>query len=77
MYSKFNNCKTIVYSIIIPIYANNIKKNIKKNIHGPYSVMLDGTQDISGQEQEVICIRYLDDKFNANKVLIGKLNSIN
>ena len=39
--------------------------------------MCDGTQVISGQEQEVICIRYVDDKFNANEVLIGKLNSIN
>ena len=29
--------------------------------------MLDGTQDISGQEKEVICIRYVDDKFNANE----------
>ena len=59
------------------IYSNNIKKNVLKNIHGPYRVMCDGTQDISGQEQEVICIRYVDDKFNANEVLIDKLNSIN
>ena len=39
--------------------------------------MCDGTQYISGQEQEVICIRYEDDKCSANEVLIGKLNSIN
>ena len=40
---------TTIQNEIIAIYANNIKKNILKNIHGPYSVMCDGTQDSSGQ----------------------------
>ncbi|XP_072016938.1 zinc finger MYM-type protein 1-like [Amphiura filiformis] len=36
-----------------------------------YAVMVDGTQDITGAEQESICIRHVDDELNVHEDFIG------
>lgn len=36
-----------------------------------FSVMLDGTQDIAGNEQESFCIRHVDDDLNVMETFLG------
>ena len=36
-----------------------------------YSVIIDGTQDVSGTEQESICLRYVDHDLVPHGVFIG------
>ncbi|KAF0307093.1 Zinc finger MYM-type protein 1 [Amphibalanus amphitrite] len=37
----------------------------------PFSVIVDGTQDISGNEQQSICVRYVDKDFNVQEEFLG------
>ena len=37
--NRKSQISTTIQNEIIAIYANNIKKNILQNIHGPYSIM--------------------------------------
>ena len=46
-----------------------ILANIKKSIHFP--IIVDGTQDCTRQEQEFICIRYIDENLEPQKVFVG------
>ena len=36
-----------------------------------FGVIVDGTQDINGKEQESVCTRYIDDKFDIHETFIG------
>lgn len=36
-----------------------------------FAVVVDGTQDCSGEEQESICIRYVDRQLNVNETFVG------
>lgn len=36
-----------------------------------FSIIVDGTQDISGEEQESICVRYVDQDFNVHEEFLG------
>ena len=47
----------------------SIVKNIKKSSY--YSIMTDETTDIINKEQFLICIRWVDNDFNANEDFIG------
>jgi len=44
--------------------ANTVIRDIAKTIRSlpilQFSIIVDGTQDISGVEQESICLRYVD-----------------
>lgn len=40
-----------------------------------FSVIVDGTQDVSGVEQESICIRYIDTDLRAHEVFVGMYES--
>ena len=48
---------------------NVILADIKKAKY--FSIMSDGTQDMSRKEQEAICIRYVDSNLNIKEEFIG------
>jgi len=39
-----------------------------------FGIVVDGTQDCCGQEQESLCIRYVNPHMEANKVFVGLFN---
>jgi len=39
-----------------------------------FVVIVDGTQDCSGSEQESICIRHIDDQVNVHETFTGFIN---
>lgn len=48
---------------ILNVKANNIVRTTSNTIHGStlqYSLIIDGVQDVSGIEQEAICLRSVD-----------------
>ena len=53
--------------------AHNILRQITDCLHSvqSYSLMVDGTTDISNAEQAVICMRWVDDELSANEEFIG------
>ncbi|KAF0306619.1 Zinc finger MYM-type protein 1 [Amphibalanus amphitrite] len=42
----------------------------------PFSVIVDGTQDISGNEQQSICVRYVDKDFNAVDAALDRYDEV-
>lgn len=57
------------------IIANSIVRRITNTVQGlpalQYSIIIDGTQDVSGVEQEAICIRYVDHDLNPHEDFVG------
>ncbi len=55
--------------------SNTIIRNIAEEILAlpvvQYSVIIDGTQDVSGTEQESICLRYVDSDLEPREEFIG------
>ncbi|XP_035283493.1 cell cycle checkpoint control protein RAD9A isoform X2 [Anguilla anguilla] len=55
--------------------ANSIVRRIANTVQGlstlQYSIIIDGTQDVSGVEQEAICIRYVDHDLVPHEDFIG------
>ncbi len=55
--------------------ANTITRGIASEIRSPalvqFSVIVDGTQDISGIEQESVCLRYVDHDLMPHEEFIG------
>ncbi|KAK0144414.1 hypothetical protein N1851_017198 [Merluccius polli] len=60
---------------ILSTMSNNIVIGIADTIRDlpviQYAVIMDGTQDISGQEQESICLRYVDNDLKPHEEFIG------
>ncbi len=60
---------------ILNIMANTIIRGIASEIRSPalvqFSVIVDGTQDISGIEQESVCLRYVDHDLMPHEEFIG------
>lgn len=54
----------MVQNEILTLFSSMIVLKIVANIrslpHLQYSVMMNGTRDVSGKEQEAVCFRYLD-----------------
>ena len=50
---------------ILRVLRDKIKESVT------FSIMVDGTQDLTGDEQESICIRFVDEELNAYEVFIG------
>lgn len=65
----------LVQNEILKLLGNNIVRDIAKSIQAlpvlQYSIIIDGTQDISGVEQESICIRYVDHDLVPHEAFIG------
>lgn len=53
------------------IYTLTQKVRLESN---QFAVIVDGTQDCAGQEQESICIRYVDSNLNVNEAFMGFYN---
>ena len=54
---------------ILRIIAEEVKKS------GPFSIMCDGTQDITLEYQEYIVIRYIDENLKVQEICIGFYSS--
>lgn len=65
----------LVQNEIMQLLGNSIVRDIAKSIQAlpvlQYSIIIDGTQDISGVEQESICIRYVDQDLVPHEAFIG------
>ncbi|XP_041369574.1 zinc finger MYM-type protein 1-like [Gigantopelta aegis] len=59
-----------VQNELLKIMAHMVLRNICKNV-GLFAVIVDGTQDIQGVEQEAICVRYIDDAYDVHEDFIG------
>ena len=73
-----NNKKTYTSSTIqneiLELFSNSIVNEIVNEINNEsnnFGVIMDGTQDITGVEQESICIRYIDKELNPREEFIG------
>lgn len=53
--------------------ANTIIRGISAEIRSvvQFSVIVDGTQDISGDEQESVCLRYVDHDLFVYEEFVG------
>ena len=60
---------------ILQLLGNSIVRGIAQSIQAlpvmQYSIIIDGTQDICGVEQESICIRYVDHDLVPHEVFVG------
>lgn len=73
MKRKTNFLSPNIQNEIIQLFSHNIVRKLASDVRksGPFSVMVDGTQDVSGQEQESICIRYVDEHLNSHETFFG------
>lgn len=64
-----------VQNEILSLLSNSIVCEIADNIRSlpqlQFSVIMDGTQDVSGKEQEAICLRYVDHDLVVHKEFVG------
>jgi hypothetical protein len=59
---------------ILTLMNHEILRNICSSINKEskqFAVIMDGTQDITGSEQESICIRYTDKDLNVHEDFVG------
>lgn len=60
---------------MLSIMANSIVRDIASEIRAQptlqYSIIIDGTQDITGTEQESICLRYVDHNLISQEAFVG------
>ena len=72
---SFDYTSPLVQNEILKLLGNSIVRHIAKPIQAlpvlQYSIIIDGTQDISGVEQECICIRYVDHDLVPHEAFIG------
>ena len=70
---KTNWTSPIYQNEILNMFSHSIIRQLISDIveAGVFSVIMDGTQDISGEEQESVCIRYVDDNFVSHEVFVG------
>lgn len=60
---------------ILKILSTDIVREIASTVRNlptlQYSIIMDGTQDVAGVEQESFCIRYVDDDLNPHEEFVG------
>lgn len=58
---------------ILSLLSCSIVRDIKEDVNkaGYFSLIVDGTQDVSGLEQESICIRFVDNDLEPHEAFIG------
>ncbi|CAH2276926.1 Hypothetical predicted protein, partial [Pelobates cultripes] len=57
---------------ILKLLSHTVLCLIRKQIgNNAFAIIVDGTQDISGQEQESFCIRYVDEDLYPHEDFIG------
>ena len=62
-----------VQNEILRIMAHMVLRDICNDIRY-FAVIVDGTQDIQGVEQESICVRYVDDAYHVHEDFVGLYN---
>ena len=62
-----------VQNEMLSLLSRSVLRKIVQDVNcsGTYSVMVDGTQDVSKKEQESICVRYADDDLNLYEEFMG------
>lgn len=64
-----------VQNEILQLFGTCIVKDIAQTLRSlsvqQFSIIIDGTQDISGTEQESICFRYVDEDLVPHEVFVG------
>ena len=61
-----------VQNEIIKVMALQVLRKIADLQNSPfYTLMVDETTDVSNKEQVVLCLRWVDDKFNVHEEFIG------
>lgn len=55
------------------LFSHTILRQLSKEIsqNKQFSVMVDGTQDVTGKEQECVCIRHVDLDLSVREDFIG------
>jgi len=58
---------------MLELLSHNVLRVIVKSIQSSrqFGIIVDGTQDCCGQEQESLCIRYVDEQLQVNEVFVG------
>ena len=60
---QINYTSPAIQNEILMLMANEVTRNIVSEVNSEsvfFGLIVDGTQDISGTEQECICIRFVD-----------------
>ncbi|KAJ8050049.1 Zinc finger MYM-type protein 1 [Holothuria leucospilota] len=54
-------------------FSHSVLRQVVKNVrnNGVFAIMVDGTQDITGVEQESVCIRHVDEDLNVHEDFVG------
>ncbi|KAJ8049944.1 Zinc finger MYM-type protein 1 [Holothuria leucospilota] len=54
-------------------FSHSVLRQVVKNVrnNGVFAIMVDGTQDITGVEQESVCIRHVDEDLNVHEHFAG------
>jgi hypothetical protein len=62
---------------ILLLFSHQIQRQIAANVNEQskqFGIIVDGTQDISGYEQESVCVRYVDNNLQVIEVFVGLFN---
>ncbi len=62
---------------LLEIMAHSVQRNLLKSIHEApfFSIIADGTTDLSGMEQFSVCIRYTNKQLEPQEVFLGMYNA--
>ncbi len=60
-----------ILCVMAETVLNDIDKDIKSSQPSVFSIVVDGTRDITGIEQESICIRYVNENLEPIKIFCG------
>lgn len=74
---KHNYTHSDIVNEILEIMGHDIVRDIVEKVNKEsiqFGIICDGTQDISGKEQEAICIRYITSNFQICEDFIGLYN---
>lgn len=73
MEKKTNFTHADIQNEIATMFAHQILRDLCRIVAATscFAVIVDGTQDISGQEQQSICIRYVDADLQPNECFMG------
>ncbi len=71
--TRYDMTSSVRQNEILDMFSCAIVRKICRNVceMGSYAIIVDGTQDIAGKEQQSVCIRYVDKDFNPVEAFVG------
>ena len=75
---KHNYTSHHIQNDILRIMCHMILKKIMRDVSNQskiFGIIVDGTQDIQGKEQQSICVRYVSDIFDIKEEFLGLYNA--